>query len=70
VAVVQYTFTLKQYTERHNESEYTERYIHYNKNTSANKRPYNIIIKIYNISITIYNITIRTNQVKKSHYRP
>jgi hypothetical protein len=27
VAVVQYTFTYKQYTEQHNETEYTERYI-------------------------------------------
>jgi hypothetical protein len=32
VAVVQYTFTHKQYTE-HNETEYTERNIHNNKNT-------------------------------------
>jgi hypothetical protein len=27
VAAVQYTFTHKQYTEQHNETEYTERYI-------------------------------------------
>jgi len=27
VAVVQYTFTHKQYTEQHNETEYTEQYI-------------------------------------------
>jgi hypothetical protein len=33
VTVVQYTFTHKQYTEKHNESEYTERNIHNNKNT-------------------------------------
>jgi hypothetical protein len=33
VAVVQYTFTHKQYTEHHNETEYTERSIHNNKNT-------------------------------------
>jgi hypothetical protein len=33
VAVVQYTFTHKQYTEQHNEREYTEYYIHNNKNT-------------------------------------
>jgi hypothetical protein len=32
VAVVQYTFTHKQYTEQHNETEYTERNIHNNKN--------------------------------------
>jgi hypothetical protein len=32
VAVVQYTFTHKQYTEQH-ETEYTERNIHNNKNT-------------------------------------
>ena len=28
-----YTFTHKQYTEQHNETEYTERNIHNNKNT-------------------------------------
>jgi hypothetical protein len=33
VAVVQYTFTHKQYTEQHNETEYTERNIHNNKTT-------------------------------------
>jgi hypothetical protein len=33
VAVVQYTFTHKQYTEQHNYTEYTEYYIHNNKNT-------------------------------------
>jgi hypothetical protein len=32
VAVVQYTFTHKQYTEQHNETEYTERNIYNNKN--------------------------------------
>jgi hypothetical protein len=32
MAVVQYTFTHKQYTEQHNESEYTERNVH-NNNT-------------------------------------
>ena len=32
VAVVQYTFTCQQYTEQHNETEYTERNIHNNKN--------------------------------------
>jgi hypothetical protein len=32
VAVVQYTFTHKQYTEKHNKTEYTENCIHYNKN--------------------------------------
>jgi hypothetical protein len=30
VAAVQYTFTHKQYTEQHNETEYTEYYIHKN----------------------------------------
>jgi hypothetical protein len=30
VAVVQYTFTHKLYTKQHNETEYTERYIHNN----------------------------------------
>jgi hypothetical protein len=33
VAVVQYTFTHKHYTEQHKETEYTERYIHNNQNT-------------------------------------
>jgi hypothetical protein len=33
VAVVQYTFTHKQYTEQHNDTDYTEYYITNNKNT-------------------------------------
>jgi len=33
VAVVQYTFTHKQYTEQHNETEYTERNVPNSKNT-------------------------------------
>ena len=33
VAVVQYTFTHKQYTEQRNETEYTEQNIHNNKST-------------------------------------
>jgi hypothetical protein len=33
VAVVQYTFAHKQYTEQHIETEYTERNIHNDKNT-------------------------------------
>jgi hypothetical protein len=33
LAAVQYTFTQKHYTEQHNESEYTERKIHYSRNT-------------------------------------
>jgi hypothetical protein len=33
VAAVQYTFTHKQYTEQHSETEYTERNTHNNKNT-------------------------------------
>jgi hypothetical protein len=33
VAIVRYTFTHKQYTEQHNETEYTEQNIHNNKNT-------------------------------------
>jgi hypothetical protein len=48
VAAVQYTFTHKQYTEQHNETEYRERNIHNNKNTQFtklnrgihNKQPY------------------------------
>jgi len=33
VAAVQYTFTHKQYTEKHNETEHTERNTHNNKNS-------------------------------------
>jgi len=33
LAVVQYTFTHKQYIEQHNETEYLVRNIHNNKNT-------------------------------------
>jgi hypothetical protein len=33
VAVIQYTFTHKQYTEQHSEIEYTERNTHNNQNT-------------------------------------
>jgi hypothetical protein len=33
LAVVQYTFTHKQYTEQHNDTKYIEYYIHKNKNT-------------------------------------
>ena len=33
VTAVQYTFTHKQYTEQQNETEYTERNIHNDKNT-------------------------------------
>jgi len=33
VAVVQYTFTHKQYTEQHNETEYPQQNKHNNKNT-------------------------------------
>jgi hypothetical protein len=33
VAVVHYTFKHKQYTQQHNETEYTEYYMHKNKNT-------------------------------------
>jgi hypothetical protein len=33
MAVVQYTSTHKQYTEQHNETEYTEYYTHNNKST-------------------------------------
>jgi len=31
-STVQYTFTHKQYTEQHNETEYTEKNLHKNKN--------------------------------------
>jgi hypothetical protein len=33
MAVVQYTFTHKQYTEQQSETEHTEYYLHNNKNT-------------------------------------
>jgi len=33
VAVVQYTFTHKEYTEKHNETEYLERNIYNKRNT-------------------------------------
>jgi len=42
MAVVQYTFTHKQYTDQHKETEYPERNIHNNKNTS-------ITIKLHNL---------------------
>jgi hypothetical protein len=32
-STVQYTFTHKKHTEQHNDTEYTEYYIHNNKNT-------------------------------------
>ena len=32
-STVQYTVTHKQYKEEHNETEYPEWYVHYNKNT-------------------------------------
>jgi len=35
MAVVQYTFTHKQYTERHNETEYTEQNVHNNNNNKG-----------------------------------
>jgi hypothetical protein len=50
VAVVQYTFTHKEYTEQHNETEYTERNIHNNKNTEANKRRHHIITAHYMVT--------------------
>jgi hypothetical protein len=45
VAVVQYTFTHKPYTEQHNETEYTEHKIQNSKNASANKITCYAIIK-------------------------
>jgi hypothetical protein len=47
VTVVQYTITHKQYTEQHNETEYTELNIHNNNNTQANNRTHNIITKMH-----------------------
>ena len=37
MAAVQYTFTHKQYTEQHSETEYTEKNIQNNKNKHNNK---------------------------------
>jgi hypothetical protein len=37
-----YTFTHKQYTEQHSETEYTECYIHNSKNTQLNRNIQNI----------------------------
>jgi hypothetical protein len=37
MAAIQYTFTHKQYTEQHNETEYTEENIYNNKNTKYTK---------------------------------
>jgi hypothetical protein len=37
MAIVQYAFTHKQYTEQHNETEYTEQNIRNNKNKSIQK---------------------------------
>jgi hypothetical protein len=60
VAVIQYKFTHKPYTEQHNETEYTERKILNNKNTSTNKRTHYIIIKIHNNTYKmIKNVTKR-----------
>jgi len=42
MAVVQYTFTRKQYTEQHNEIEYPERGIRNNKNTQTTIRIHNL----------------------------
>jgi hypothetical protein len=52
VAVVHYTITHKHYTEQHNETEYTGRNIHNNKNTYANSTYY-ITIKINNNKNTV-----------------
>jgi hypothetical protein len=56
VAAVQYTLTDKQYTEQHSETKYTERNVHNNDDTQANKRTHIIIIKIYNMPIRIHNL--------------
>jgi hypothetical protein len=45
IAVVQYTFTQKKYTEQHNETEYTEQKTYKNKNNKNNKSKY-ITIRI------------------------
>jgi hypothetical protein len=65
MAAVQYTFTHKQYTEQHNETEYTEYYIHNNKNTYANKTTHYKKIKIHNNKhnkLVMYSVTVNTRQ--------
>jgi len=56
VAVVQYTFTHKKYTEQHNETQYPEQNIRNDKNKETNKRIHNITIGIHNITLRIYNL--------------
>jgi len=60
LALVQYTFTHKQCTEQHNETEYTERNIHNNKNK-------NITIKyiIYKIKHKHTKHTTMYTMIKK-----
>ena len=47
MAVVQYTFTHKQFIEQHNETEYTERNRHNNNNTYTKQYEY-ITIRTHN----------------------
>ena len=49
VAVVQCTFTHKQYTEQHNKTEYPKRNIYNNKNTFTNRKIPNITVRIHNL---------------------
>jgi hypothetical protein len=61
VAVVQYTFTHRQYTEQHNEKD------HPTWNTTI--RIHNITIRIHNIAIRIHNIAIRIHKKEYIIYK-
>jgi hypothetical protein len=52
VAAVQHTFTHKQYTAQHNETEYTERYTHNNMNSNGTY----ITVKRY-VKLFLYRLT-------------
>jgi hypothetical protein len=58
VTLVQYTYTYKQYTEQHNETEYPEQNIHKNKNRWTLQLEY-VIYKIkqkHTSHTTVYSI--------------
>jgi len=62
VAVVQYTFTQKQYTEQHNETQYLERNIHNNKNTQYTQ----LKRSIQNIQPYIHSYEMETKEYERS----
>ena len=59
MAVVQYTFTHKQYTEQHSEIDYPEQNVHNSKNTQFTK----LNMSILNIQPYIY--TVIQNRIKR-----